>query len=105
MTRVTMWIAVLAALAMAAPAAVAETYDAEGGINWFGDSDAESIGAFDEESSFGFDSGLVGDDYEYGFEESDTFSNDEYGVFDTDYDYDTDEGWFDGWYGESDEAF
>lgn len=106
MKRTALWIAFLAMVGLSAPAAVAETYDDEGGINWFSDADSESVGAFDDGDGLGFDSDLVGDDYDYGYDygigENDSFVSDDYGMYDSDFDWDTDDDSFDSWYGESD---
>ena len=102
MERTALWIPLLAMIGLWAPTAVAETYDEEGGINWFGDADSESAGAFDDGDGIGFDSELVGDDYDYGLGEEDSFTSDDYGTYDSDFDWDTEDEWFDGWYGDSD---
>ena len=88
-------------------------------IDWFSDYNDEGIGLWDDDDDGdGDDAGVTGGDdnaftgYEsddFGFDEGihddDSFENDDYGAYDSDYDWDTDDTWFDGWYGESDDAF
>lgn len=107
MTRLGTFLTLLALLglgAFAAPAA-AETYDAEGGINWFGDDDSESVGAFDDgegiSTDYDYDSDLISED---AAGES-TFTSDDFGAYDSDFDWDTNDEWFEDWYGESDDLF
>ena len=96
-----------------------EGYDAEGGINWFGDNDNEAFGAFDEygseetdfeydyETEVGYeDNGFLGDEGLYGEESEDaTYEEDEYGYYDSGLEYTTDDEAFGDFYGESDELF
>lgn len=93
-------------LGLCGATASAESYDSEGGINWFGDYDNEAIGAFD--SAGGDEFGLDGGD-EFGFDteigDDETFASDDYGAYDSGYDWNTNDDWFDGWYGESDDLF
>ncbi len=96
----------VAGLSLMAAPLPAESYDSEGGINWFGDYDEEAVGSFD---SAGTDEiGFAGDD-DIGFDseigDDETFESDEFGSYDSEHNWNTDDGWFEGWYGDSDELF
>lgn len=126
MVRATFLAALLLSLALTGPA-VGEGYDAEGGYNWFGDYDDESVGLFDgpgTDDGLNYDSWFVdepgvddyGDDYGDVFGDGVMYddpygeiSDNDVGLGDDglgyddvgdDYDLGTDDEWFDGWYDE-----
>ncbi len=98
--------ALLGAGIWSVPSASAETYDSEGGINWFGDYDNEALGAFD---SYGTDPEEFESGDEFGFDteigDDETFASDDYGAYDSHYDWNTSDAWYDDWYGDSDGLF
>lgn len=65
----------------------------DGGV--FEEETFEDEGVFEQEEEIFEEEGVYGDDWQ----------TDEYGIYDEDYEYQTDEGWFDDWFGESDEYF
>ena len=73
--------------------------------DWFDDNDATQYGTYDE----GYQGGTYYDD-EYGYYEDDAYYDneyytDEYGAYDADYDWETDAGWFNDWYGDTEESW
>lgn len=97
------YIALLASLALAfglvTGTVVGQEFGEEEGIGWFND-ETEAESEFG--TGFGESEELYGDE-EFGTEGA--LMSDDYGTYDSDYDWTTDDGWFDSWYGESDELF
>lgn len=104
----------LSLLVFAAAPGAARAQDEFGGddIDWFDDDYGTEFGT-EEGERYGWDGG--GDEYE--FDSSvlddddisevgdDSFTSDDYGEYDSDYSWNTNDGWFDGWFGDSDGLF
>ena len=79
----------------------AETFDDEGGYNWFDDDDRESRGIYDTPGDYYYDDYYDGDADWYDDDESgygDSYVSDDWYEDDGGYEYETDDQWFDDWF-------